>query len=110
MLRDSFTDVRAQSSSIRRGSVLVDVAPNTCGCELGIMNRSMKCAWLGCRRSGEDLTSGHSEAEVDRMGENVKLKKTKCLMINRVSSPQSGMFPVSMKLCGYSELKIPINN
>ncbi len=108
MLRDSFTDVRAQSSSIRRGNVLVDVAPNTCGCELGIMNRSMKCAWLGCSRSSEDLVI--LREKWIRWVKNVKLKMTKCLMINRVSSPQSGMISVSTKLCGYSELKILINN
>ena len=48
--------------------LLVDVAPNTCGCELGIMNRSMKCVWLGCSRSRKDLTSGQSGGEVEQMG------------------------------------------
>ncbi len=47
--------------------LLVDVAPNTCGCELGIMNRSMKCVWLGCSRGSKDLTSGQSEGEVNQM-------------------------------------------
>ena len=46
----------------------MDVAPNTCGCELGIMNRSMKCVWLGCSRGSKDLTSGHSREEIDQMG------------------------------------------
>lgn len=39
--------------------MLVELAPNACGCESGIMNRSVKCVWPGCSKRSKDLTSGH---------------------------------------------------
>lgn len=38
----------------------MEVAPNACGCESGIISRSMKCVWLGSGEISKDLTSGHS--------------------------------------------------
>lgn len=48
--------------------MLVDVGPDTCGCELGIMNRSMKRVAggvVGCRNHS---TSGQSMGEVHHVG------------------------------------------
>lgn len=57
MLRDSFTDVRAQSSSssITGKTCRWNLHLNACGWESGIRNRSVKCVVKGAR----GLTSGH---------------------------------------------------
>lgn len=59
---------RAAAAAAASEDVLVDVGPDTCGCELGIMNRSMKRVAggvVGCRNHS---TSGQSMGEVHHVG------------------------------------------
>lgn len=72
MLRDSVTDVRAQSTATDE-NVLLDVAPNKCGCGVVIMNGSMKCVGAEYSRTNRGLASGHSSWTILLSSRGVKL-------------------------------------